>query len=124
MYMCVHKIINMYIPCIYMVQTCMNRFAYLRGGGRIPDGTYRYRISIMVQTGTYSYVLSTYQNNSCTMLDTISLMGSDLVLEHHSIHATHTQYCFPQANYLKQHPLQYIVNTVHTGMYQVRTKKK
>ena len=37
MYMCVHKIINMYIHGIYMVQTCMNRFAHLRGGGRIPD---------------------------------------------------------------------------------------
>ena len=38
MYMCVHKIMNMYIHGMYMVQTCMNRFAHLRGGGRIPDG--------------------------------------------------------------------------------------
>ena len=38
MYMCVHKIVNMYIHGMYMVQTCMNRFAHLRGGGgRIPD---------------------------------------------------------------------------------------
>ena len=37
MYMCVHKIMNMYIHGMYMVQTCMNRFAHLRGGGRIPD---------------------------------------------------------------------------------------
>ena len=37
MYMCVHKIMNMYIHGMYMVQTCMYRFAYLCGGGRIPD---------------------------------------------------------------------------------------
>jgi hypothetical protein len=39
---------------------------------------------------------------SC-MLDTNR--GSDLVLEHHSIHVTHTQYRFPQASNIKQHPL-------------------
>ena len=55
------------------------------------------------------------------MLDT-----NMVVLEHHRIHATHTQYRFPQAYNIKQHPLQYFVNTVlvHMGMYQVRTKKK
>ena len=40
MYMCVHKIMNMYIHGMYMVQTCMYRFAYLCGGGRIPDVQY------------------------------------------------------------------------------------
>ena len=37
MYMCVHKIMNMYIHNMYMIQTCMNRFAHSCGGGRIPD---------------------------------------------------------------------------------------
>ena len=35
--MCVHKIMNMYIHGMYMVQTCMYRFAHSCGGGRIPD---------------------------------------------------------------------------------------
>ncbi len=41
------------------------------------------------------------------MLDTNR--GTDLVLEHHSIHVTHVhwQYRFPQAHDIKQHPLQY-----------------
>jgi hypothetical protein len=30
--------------------------------------------------------------------------GTDLVLEHHSIHVTHTQYRFPQSHDRKQHP--------------------
>ena len=37
MYMCVHKIMNMYIHGMYMVQTCMYRFAHSCGGVRIPD---------------------------------------------------------------------------------------
>ncbi len=41
---------------------------------------------------------------SC-MLDTNK--GTDSVQEHHSIHVTHKQYCFPQAYDIKQHPLQY-----------------
>ena len=41
---------------------------------------------------------------SC-MLDTYR--GTDSVLEHHRIHVTHAEYCFPQAYHIKQHPLQY-----------------
>jgi hypothetical protein len=33
--------------------------------------------------------------------------GTVLVLEHHHIHVTHTQYRFPQAYDMKKHPLQY-----------------
>ena len=63
MYMCVHKIMNMYIHGMYMVQTCMNRFAHLRGGGRIPD---EYILSES-DTCTYRYVPSTYCfAHSCT----------------------------------------------------------
>ena len=39
------------------------------------------------------------------MLDTNR--GTDSVLEHHRIHVTHAEYCFPQAYHIKQHPLQY-----------------
>ena len=37
MYMCVHKIMNIYIHDMYIVQTCMYRFAHSCGGVRIPD---------------------------------------------------------------------------------------
>ena len=43
MFMCVHKIMNMYIHGMYMLQTCMYSFAHPCGGVRIPDGTYAVR---------------------------------------------------------------------------------
>ncbi len=55
--------------------------------------------------------------------------GTNLVLEHHSIHVTYTQHRFPQAYDIKQHPLQcfcihstyqYVQSTysVHTCVYE------
>ncbi len=40
-------------------------------------------------------------------MDTRADRGTDSVLEHHRIHVTHAECCFPQAYRIKQHPLQY-----------------
>ena len=73
MYMCVHKIMNMYIHSMYMVQTCMNRFAHLCGGGRIPDvrtRTEQYKVVLYPDSyvlSTDRYVLSTYNGSRFQM---------------------------------------------------------
>ena len=54
MYMCVHKIMNMYIHGMYMVQTCMYRFAHSCGGGRIPD--VHSRLEIEPDSDTFNHL--------------------------------------------------------------------
>jgi hypothetical protein len=59
------------------------------------------------------------------MLDTDR--ATKLVLEHHSIHVTHTQYRFSQAYIMKEHPLQYFCKhstyqyVFCTSAYRIRT---
>ena len=108
--MCVHKIMNMYIHGMYMVQTCMNRFAHLCGGGRIPD-VYRRVCTMSIQLLTFMnlYVPCTYKYiNACTCM----YMVHTNALHHVHVHTM----------YIHVHESMNLHTHVHTCPYHVQTR--
>ena len=96
--MCVHKIMNMYIHGMYMVQTCMYRFVHLCGGGRIPDA---------VHTVFEQYVLGTYKGK---IVRTWYVLGVKSTYRYRAVQSS-TRWYSTIAWYIP----------VHTGTYQVHT---